>query len=58
MTVQQNVTFSGAEGLRLVAMVRGPEDGQPVLLTGMRVDVFFRSETAVSSAVETPAKAD
>ena len=32
MTVQQNVTFSGAEGLKLVAMVRGPEDGQPVLL--------------------------
>lgn len=27
-------------------------DGQPVLLTGMRVDVFFKLETAVSSAPE------
>ena len=29
---QPNVQFSGTEGLRLTAMVRGPTDGQPVLL--------------------------
>ena len=29
---QDNVQFSGTEGLKLTAMVRGPEDGQPVLL--------------------------
>jgi HlyD family secretion protein len=31
-------------------------DGQPVLLTGMRVDVFFKLENAVASTPETPVK--
>lgn len=31
-------------------------DGQPVLLTGMRDDVFFRLETSVSATPDVPAK--
>lgn len=38
-----------------VLEVQAQLDGNPPLLTGMRVDVFFRSETAVSAAPEAPA---
>lgn len=39
-----------------VLEVQAVLDGSPPLLTGMRVDVFFRNETAVSSAPEQAAK--
>ncbi len=38
-----------------VLEVQASIDGDPPLLTGMRVDVFFRSETAVSAAPAKPA---
>jgi len=31
-------------------------DGEPVLLTGMRVDVFFRLDSTATAKAETPAK--